>query len=124
MQHMPIFQSALENTSYRKAIFTHSSSQVLLMSLNPSEDTGVATYESDSLYFVVSGAGMAGVAGEEQVLTVGDMVVAPASQEHVIMNSGKDNLKLIAVFAPKQFREDLSEGSRSAAIMDPYNAAS
>ena len=45
MQYKNVQQLALENNNFRKALFTNRHSQVVLMSILPSEDIGRAVHE-------------------------------------------------------------------------------
>jgi quercetin dioxygenase-like cupin family protein len=55
----------------------------------------------DKLYFVVSGAGRIRVGGEEREVAAGDLVCAPAGEEHGVRNPGPGRLVLLVMMAPK-----------------------
>jgi quercetin dioxygenase-like cupin family protein len=55
----------------------------------------------DKLYYVLSGAGRIRVGGEERPVGPGDLVCAPAGEEHGVRNPGPERLVLLVMMAPK-----------------------
>jgi mannose-6-phosphate isomerase-like protein (cupin superfamily) len=103
MQYEDIQKLSLENTYFRKVLFTNKHSQVVLMSLLPAEEIGMEVHEhNDQILFFTHGTGKAVVAGEEKDVHAGDLVEVPAGAEHNFINTGDDSLKLFTVYAPAQ----------------------
>ena len=55
----------------------------------------------DKLYYVLEGAGRIRVGTEERAVSAGDIVCAPAGEEHGVRNPGPARLALLVVMAPK-----------------------
>jgi quercetin dioxygenase-like cupin family protein len=55
----------------------------------------------DKLYYVLSGAGRIRVGAEERPVGPGDLVCAPAGEEHGVENPGPERLVLLVMMAPK-----------------------
>jgi len=55
----------------------------------------------DKLYYVVAGTGQIRVGNEEHAVAPGDLVCAPAGEEHGVRNPGPERLALLVVMAPK-----------------------
>lgn len=55
----------------------------------------------DKLYFVVSGAGLIRVGAAEREVGPGDLVCAPAGEDHGVRNPGPGRLVLLVMMAPK-----------------------
>ena len=55
----------------------------------------------DKLYYVVAGTGHIRVGNEEHAVAPGDLVCAPAGEEHGVRNPGPERLALLVVMAPK-----------------------
>lgn len=55
----------------------------------------------DKLYFVLSGTARIRVGQEERDVGAGDLVCAPAGEEHGVKNPGPGRLALLVVMAPK-----------------------
>ena len=58
----------------------------------------------DKLYYVVAGTGRIRVGAEEHAVHPGDLVCAPAGEEHAVRNPGPERLALLVVMAPKPSR--------------------
>lgn len=55
----------------------------------------------DKLYYVIQGTGRVSVGTEERTVTPGDLVCAPAGDDHAVTNPGPDRLVLLVMMAPK-----------------------
>lgn len=60
---------------------------------------------SDKIYYVIEGTGRFRIGHEERELSAGAAVLAPASVEHGVENSGSNPLVLIVVIAPPLARD-------------------
>ena len=65
------------------------------------EQTGHRHAVGDKLYFVLSGTGRVRVADDEREVRPGDLVCAPAGDDHAVRNPGPGRLTLLVVMAPK-----------------------
>ena len=92
----------LENTYFRKVLFTAPHSQLVLMSLKPGEEIGLETHkENDQFLRFESGKGKAIIGEEEFSLKDGDAVIVPAGTRHNIINtSDTEPLKLYTIYSP------------------------
>jgi mannose-6-phosphate isomerase-like protein (cupin superfamily) len=96
-----IKELAKENNNFRHVIFTGVHSQLVLMSLLPSEEIGEETHAtSDQILFIVDGTGEAVVDGEATSITKHSVVYVPANTKHNIINTGDEDMKLYTVYAP------------------------
>jgi quercetin dioxygenase-like cupin family protein len=55
----------------------------------------------DKLYYVLEGNGRIRVGDEERTVRPGDLVCAPAGEEHAVRNPGPARLVLLVAMAPK-----------------------
>ena len=55
----------------------------------------------DKLYYVLSGHGRIRVGEEERDVGPGDLVCAPAGEDHAVRNPGPERLALLVTMAPK-----------------------
>ena len=65
------------------------------------EQAGHRHAVGDKLYYVVSGRGRIRVGAEERDVEAGDLVCAPAGEEHAVRNPGGERLALLVMMAPK-----------------------
>ncbi|NLC55608.1 MAG: cupin domain-containing protein [Armatimonadetes bacterium] len=97
-----IEERTLENNFFREVLFTGPHSQLVVMSLGPSEEIGQETHDDvDQFIRVERGHGKAILGAEEYPLVDGSAVVIPAGTSHNIVNtSAAEPLKLYTLYAP------------------------
>lgn len=95
-----IEKDSLENDNFRKVLYTAPHSQLVLMSLLPSEDIGAEVHELDQFIRVEAGEGKAVLNGVETVIADGSAIVVPSGTEHNIVNTGSTVMKLYTVYSP------------------------
>lgn len=64
------------------------------------EQKGHIHGEQDKVYLVLEGKGTFQVGAEKQILGPGDGTMAPAGEEHGVLNHTKDRLKVLVFVAP------------------------
>lgn len=64
------------------------------------EQKGHVHGQQDKVYLVLEGKGTFQVGNEKQVLGPGDGTMAPAGEEHGVLNHTKDRLKVLVFVAP------------------------
>jgi len=97
-----IEKDTLENTFFRKVLFTGPHSQLVLMCLKPSEEIGMEVHEGNDQFFrFEKGYGKVVIGGEEFIVEDGDAAIVPAGQMHNIINtSDSEELKLYTIYSP------------------------
>ncbi len=98
---------SLENTYFRKVLFTWPHLQLVVMSLLPGEEIGTEIHDKEDQFIrVEQGTAQAIVDGETSDLSDGMVVVVPAGAEHNIINTSKtESLKLYTIYSPKHHPE-------------------
>lgn len=92
-----------KNTNFRQVIFTGSHSQLVLMSLAPGEEIGLEVHNHvDQFFRFEEGEGKVIIDEEQYQVKNGDAVVVPASSQHNVINTGKEELKLYTIYSPPQ----------------------
>jgi mannose-6-phosphate isomerase-like protein (cupin superfamily) len=107
-----------ENTNFRKVIYTAHHSQLVLMSLKPSEEIGMEVHpDNDQFFRVETGDGKAIIDGNEQVFSAGFCVVIPAGSQHNIINtSATAELKLYTIYSPAHHKDGTVHATREIAM--------
>jgi mannose-6-phosphate isomerase-like protein (cupin superfamily) len=97
-----IEKDTLENSFFRKVLYTAPNSQLVLMCLKPGEDIGMEVHESNDQFFrFETGDGKVIIGGEEFSVADGDAVIVPAGQMHnIINNSSSEELKMYTIYSP------------------------
>lgn len=113
MFHGNIQQLALENTNYRKVIYTGPHMQLVLMSIPVGGDIGMETHKTtDQVLFIVAGKGKTILSGQESPIAAKDVIFVPAGTEHNFVNTEKEDLKLYTVYAPPNHPDGIVEATK------------
>ena len=106
-----------KNTNFRKVIYTAHHSQLVLMSLVPSEEIGMETNpENDQFFRVESGEGKAIIDGSEHTFSAGFCIVIPAGSQHNIINtSAVSELKLYTIYSPAHHKDGTVHATKAIA---------
>jgi len=114
-----IEKEAIENSNFRKVLFTAKHSQLVIMSLNPSEDIGEEIHHLDQFIRVESGEGKAVLDGEEHPLSDGTAVVIPEGTKHNIINtSTTEPMKLYTIYSPPEHKDGTVHATKEDALKD------
>lgn len=98
-----IESDTLNNTFYRRVLFTAPSIQLVLMSIPPGEEIGEEIHEKvDQFIRVESGQGSFIISREEISAVDGDAVVIPQGTRHNLINTGDTELKVYAIYSPPE----------------------
>lgn len=108
----------IENTNFRKVLYTSSHSQLVLMSLLPKQDIGLEVHEDNDQFFrFESGVGQVVIDGNEYDVKDGDAVVVPAGAEHNVINvSETESLKLYTIYSPAHHKDGIIRATKEEAM--------
>lgn len=104
MDAINIENATLNNTWYRKELFTVAGSmQVVVMSLAPGEDIPLETHAGSQFIRVESGKGVAKTADTKSYLKDGSSVLIHPGVSHFVKNTSETHhLKLYAIYTPPE----------------------
>ena len=104
-----IEKATLENTDFRRVLYTSKHSQLVLMSLQPGEEIGMEVHtENDQFFRFESGHGKCIIDGNEYELKDGDAVLVPVGAQHNIINvSQTEPLKLYTIYSPAHHKDGI-----------------
>jgi mannose-6-phosphate isomerase-like protein (cupin superfamily) len=112
-----IENDTLENTDFRRVLYTGKNSQLVLMSLRPNEEIGEEIHSLDQFIRVESGDGFAVLDGVKHPISDGTAIVIPAGAKHNIVNdSATEELKLYTVYSPPEHRDGTIHKTKAEAI--------
>src|SRR3989344_2077005 len=96
--HDNIEKQTLENTDFRRVIFTAKNQQLVLMSLKPGEEIGEEVHDDiDQFFRIEQGEATFVVDGKEFKATDGYAVIVKAGSKHNVISSGDETLKLYTI---------------------------
>lgn len=106
-----IHQAALQNNTFRTALWTGKHLQVTLMSLLPKEDIGLEVHHDvDQFLRVEKGQGLVQMGRNKNHLNFekriydGSAIMVPAGTWHNLTNTGNTPLKLYSIYAPPEHK--------------------
>jgi len=118
--HTNIEKETLENGNFRKVLYTGKHSQLVLMSLAPSEEIGMEVHpDNDQFFRFEKGVGKAIIDGNEYELANGDVIIVPAGAQHNIINtSAEEELKLYTLYSPAHHKDGVVRATKTEAEAD------
>lgn len=115
-------KETLENTLYRKVLYTSHYSQLVLMCLQPGVEIGEETHGLDQFIRFEQGDGKAILDGEEFVVHSDFALVIPAGTKHNIINtSTTEDLKLYTVYSPPAHLFDTVQTTKADEVEDHFD---
>jgi mannose-6-phosphate isomerase-like protein (cupin superfamily) len=98
-------KETVENTDYRRVLYTAKNSQLVLMNIQPNDEIGSEVHELDQFIRIESGKAKAILDGVEHEMEDDFAVVIPAGTEHNIINTGDKELKLYSIYSPPEHKD-------------------
>ncbi|MFA4937495.1 MAG: cupin domain-containing protein [Patescibacteria group bacterium] len=107
----------LENSNFRKVLYSGVHSQLVLMCLKPNEEIGMEVHaDNDQFFRFEQGAGKVIINGNEYNVADGDAVVVPAGAEHNVINiSANEDLKLYTLYSPAHHKDGIMRVTKQEA---------
>ena len=117
----PIEAVVLENSNFRKVLYTSNHLQVVLMSLQPGEEIGEEIHNANDQFFrFESGSGRCIINGNVYEVNSGDAIVVPAGAKHNVINTeAKNELKMYTIYAPPHHKDGIIRSTKKEAEENP-----
>ena len=114
-----IGKETLENTNFRKVLYTSRFSQLVVMHLNPGEEIGEEVHQLDQFLRIEAGRGKAILDGVEYDIAEEFSVSVPAGARHNIINTSSDEpMKLYTIYSPPEHRDGTVHATKADAMAD------
>ena len=116
-----IEKEALENTNFRKVLYTGKHSQLVLINLKPNEEIGMEIHaDNDQFFRFEKGEGKCIIDGNFYELKDGSVIMVPAGAEHNIINtSSSEDLKLYTIYSPAHHKDGIVKTTKKEAEDGP-----
>ncbi len=112
-----IEQLTLENSNFRRVIYTASHCQLVVMCLQSREDIGEEVHDVDQFLRIEQGSGQVVLDGMEHAISDGSAVLVPAGVRHNILNTSEDApMKLYSIYSPPHHRDGVVHVSKDEAM--------
>lgn len=109
-----IEEVTLQNTDYRRVLYTGEHSQLVVMSIQPGDEIGEETHHLDQ--FLRFEAGKAKVIlndTDEHDIENDWAVIIPAGTKHNVINTGDEPLKLYSVYSPAEHKDGVVQHTKT-----------
>lgn len=115
-----IEKDTLENTNFRKVLYTAKHCQLVLMSLKPGEEIGMEVHpDNDQFFRFEKGQGKCIIDGNEYTLSDGSVIIVPSGAQHNIINtSSSEDLKLYTIYSPAHHKDGIVRATKAEAEAD------
>lgn len=114
-----IEKETLENSNFRKVLYTSKYSQLVLMNLKPGEEIGAEVHETHDQFFrFEAGEGKVVFDGVDTQVKDGDAAIARAGMDHNVINTGEEDLKLYTIYSPPEHRDGVVHATKEVAEAD------
>jgi mannose-6-phosphate isomerase-like protein (cupin superfamily) len=101
-----IEDKTVNNSDFRRVLYTGSQMQLVLMALQPGEEIGEEVHpDRDQFFRVEEGSGEVSIDGAKSAIESETAIIVPAGALHNVKNTGKSPLKLYTLYAPPEHRD-------------------
>jgi mannose-6-phosphate isomerase-like protein (cupin superfamily) len=111
-----IEEETIDNSNFRKVLYTGAHLQLVLMSLKPGEEIGEEIHENNDQFFrFESGAGKCTI--DENIYHVGegDVIIAPAGAKHNVINTGAEPFQMYTIYGPPNHQDRIIRETKEEA---------
>lgn len=107
----------VENTNFRKVLYTGQHMQLVAMSLPPNGEIGQEIHtENDQFFRFEAGEGLVVIDGNEYRVGADDVVIVPSGAEHNVVNTSSEaELKLYTIYSPPHHKDGTVRATREEA---------
>jgi len=114
--HDNIERATLENTDFRRVLYTAKHSQLVLMTLKPGEEIGSEVHgDGDQFFRFEEGRGQLVIDDNTYEVKADDAGIVPAGAQHNVINTGDVDLKLYTVYSPAEHRDGVVRATKAEA---------
>jgi mannose-6-phosphate isomerase-like protein (cupin superfamily) len=116
-----IEKDTLNNSDFRRVLYTGKNSQLVLMNLRPGEEIGEEVHKTiDQFLRFEKGEGLVSIDGIKHRVADGDAVIVPAGARHNVINNSKTTeLKLYTIYSPPEHQDDTVRKTKAEALAKP-----
>lgn len=109
-----IEEVTLNNTDYRRVLYTGRYMQLVVMSLKPSDEIGNEIHGLDQFIRVESGKAKLILNNKDEYELVDDQVVIiPAGTWHNIINNGDEDLKIYTIYSTPEHKDGVVQVTKA-----------
>ncbi|PIZ54905.1 cupin domain-containing protein, partial [Candidatus Uhrbacteria bacterium CG_4_10_14_0_2_um_filter_41_7] len=99
-----IEKETLDNSDYRRVLYTAKNSQLVLMNIQPGGEIGMEVHHLDQFLRIEQGEAEVSLDGVLHKIGTDFAVVVPAGTAHNFVNTGDIELKLYSIYSPPEHK--------------------
>lgn len=108
-----IEESTLENTDYRRVLYTTKSLQLVLMSVAPGDEIGLETHELSQFIRIEKGQAEVTMGDHSETVYEDSAFIIPGGVAHNVVNTGGVPLKLYSIYAPPEHKDGTIQATKA-----------
>ncbi len=116
-----IEEETINNTDYRRVLYTAKNCQLVLMSIKPGDAIGEEVHHLDQFIRIEAGCGKAIMDGVEHDLCSDHAIIVPAGIRHNVINTGDVDMKLYTIYAPPEHKDGIVEHTKADEIEEHFD---
>jgi len=117
-----IEKETLENTDYRRVLYTSRYSQLVVMNIEPGDEIGNEIHGLDQFNRIEEGQAKVILNNsDEYELKDDDAIVIPASTWHNVINTGDKPLKLYTIYSPPEHENGTIHSTKADEKEEHFN---
>jgi mannose-6-phosphate isomerase-like protein (cupin superfamily) len=117
-----IEELTLNNTDFRRVLYTGEHIQLVLMTLQPGEEIGAEVHDDKDQFFrFESGTGEVLINDKSNPVEDGIAVIVPAGAKHNVRNTGDDLLTFYTLYGPPDHKDKTVHKDKAQAERDHDN---
>ena len=114
--HDDIEHLTVDNSDFRRVLYSGKNLQLVLMSLPPGCDIGVEVHKDrDQFFRFEEGSGEVDIDDNTYHVADGNGVIVPAGARHNVRNTGDVPLKLYTLYGPPEHKDGIVQSTREEA---------
>jgi mannose-6-phosphate isomerase-like protein (cupin superfamily) len=116
-----IEKETIENENYRKVLYTAKNSQLVLMTIQPGDETGEEVHTLDQFIRIEVGEARVTINDTEYDIEADWAVVIPAGSTHNIINTGDVPLKLYSIYSPAEHKDGTIHSTKADEVEEHFD---
>ena len=115
-----IEKETIENTNFRKVLYTGKHCQLVLMALKPLEEIGMEVHtDNDQFFRFEKGSGKVFIDGNVYEVSDGSAIIVPSGAEHNVVNTSEtEDLKMYTIYSPAHHQDGIVRATKAEAEAD------
>jgi mannose-6-phosphate isomerase-like protein (cupin superfamily) len=114
--HDDIEKLTIDNSAFRRVLYTGKNMQLVLMTLQPGDEIGSEVHrDRDQFFRFEEGEGRVEIDDNSYSVADGSGIIVPAGSRHNVRNTGDGPLKLYTLYGPPEHKDQVVQSTKAEA---------